>query len=215
MHVNLLFKKIAALIPCLLLTVALNAQTVTKAFRSVPLKTVLEEVERQTGYSILFENEDVDVSRPVTATFKDATLQTVLDTVLDKSLRYTVKGGGKLVTISRRSPVSAPTAPNGEMTVAGTVISSADNQPIVGANIYVEGTNVGTTTDAGGNYKLTVPASAKTVTVSFLGYDTKKISVRDIHLFKLITLADASNKLEDVVVVGFGVQKKESLVGAV
>ncbi len=201
MHVNLLFKKIAALIPCLLLTVALNAQTVTKAFRSVPLKTVLEEVERQTGYSILFENEDVDVSRPVTATFKDATLQTVLDTVLDKSLRYTVKGGGKLVTISRRSPVSAPTAPNGEMTVAGTVISSADNQPIVGANIYVEGTNVGTTTDAGGNYKLTVPASAKTVTVSFLGYDTKKISVRDIHLFKLITLADASNKLEDVVVV--------------
>ena len=208
MHVNLLFKKIAALIPCLLLTVALNAQTVTKAFRSVPLKTVLEEVERQTGYSILFENEDVDVSRPVTATFKDATLQTVLDTVLDKSLRYTVKGGGKLVTISRRSPVSAPTAPNGEMTVAGTVISSADN-------IYVEGTNVGTTTDAGGNYKLTVPASAKTVTVSFLGYDTKKISVRDIHLFKLITLADASNKLEDVVVVGFGVQKKESLVGAV
>ena len=215
MHVNLLFKKIAALIPCLLLTVALNAQTVTKAFRSVPLKTVLEEVERQTGYSILFENEDVDVSRPVTATFKDATLQTVLDTVLDKSLRYTVKGGGKLVTISRRSPVSAPTAPNGEMTVAGTVISSADNQPIVGANIYVEGTNVGTTTDAGGNYKLTVPASAKAVTVSFLGYDTKKISVRDIHLFKLITLADASNKLEDVVVVGFGVQKKESLVGAV
>ena len=215
MHVNLLFKKIAALIPCLLLTVALNAQTVTKAFRSVPLKTVLEEVERQTGYSILFENEDVDVSRPVTATFKDATLQTVLDTVLDKSLRYTVKGGGKLVTISRRSPVSAPTAPNGEMTVAGTVISSANNQPIVGANIYVEGTNVGTTTDAGGNYKLTVPASAKTVTVSFLGYDTKKISVRDIHLFKLITLADASNKLEDVVVVGFGVQKKESLVGAV
>ena len=172
-------------------------------------------MERQTGYSILFENEDVDVSRPVTATFKDATLQTVLDTVLDKSLRYTVKGGGKLVTISRRSPVSAPKAPNGELTVAGTVISSADNQPIVGANIYVEGTNVGTTTDAGGNYKLTVPASAKTVTVSFLGYDTKKISVRDIHLFKLITLADASNKLEDVVVVGFGVQKKESLVGAV
>lgn len=57
---------------------------------------MLEEVERQTGYSILFENEDVDVSSPVTATFKDATLRTVLDTVLDKSLRYTVKGGGKL-----------------------------------------------------------------------------------------------------------------------
>ena len=111
MHVNLLFKKIAALIPCLLLAAALNAQTVTKAFRSVPLKTVLEEVERQTGYSILFENEDVDVSSPVTATFKDATLRTVLDTVLDKSLRYTVKGGGGNWSPTpgvRRSPLRRP-----------------------------------------------------------------------------------------------------------
>ena len=100
MHVNLLFKKIAALIPCLLLAAALNAQTVTKAFRSVPLKTVLEEVERQTGYSILFENEDVDVSSPVTATFKAATATAAprrpgLDTVLDTALRHPAHGGGE------------------------------------------------------------------------------------------------------------------------
>ncbi len=213
MHVNLLFKKIAALIPCLLLTVALNAQTVTKAFRSVPLKTVLEEVERQTGYSILFENEDVDVSRPVTATFKDATLQTVLDTVLDKSLRYTVKGGGKLVTISRRSPVSAPTAPNGEMTVAGTVISSADNQPIVGANSLCRGDE--RRRDHRRRRQLHPDRAG-------VGQDGHRFvpGLRhqedrrpDIELFKLVTLVDASNELEDVVVVGFGVQKKESLGG--
>ena len=212
MHVNLLFKKIAALIPCLLLTVALNAQTVTKAFRSVPLKTVLEEVERQTGYSILFENEDVDVSRPVTATFKDATLQTVLDTVLDKSLRYTVKGGGET---GHHLPPLAGLRPDGPERgddrrrnghLLGRQPAHRRSQHLCLAHERRH---------AGGNYKLTVPASAKTVTVSFLGYDTKKISVRDIHLFKLITLADASNKLEDVVVVGFGVQKKESLVGAV
>lgn len=214
MHVNLRFKKIAALVPCLLLAVAIHAQTVTRVFRNVPLKTVLEEVERQTGYSILFENEEVDVSKPVTANFKDASLQTVLDTVLDKSLRYTVKGGGKLVTISRRPQAQAP-AGDKQLTLSGTIISSADNQPIVGANVFVEGTTIGTSSDALGNYTLTVPPSTKTVTISFLGYDTKKISVRDIQLFKLITLADASNKLEDVVVVGFGVQKKESLVGAV
>jgi len=214
MHVNLLFKKIAALVPCLLLAVAVNAQTVTKTFRKVPLKTVLEEVERQTGYSILFENDKVDVSKPVTASFENATLQAVLNQVLDKSLRYSVNGGGKLVTISQRT--AAPqTASADELTLSGTVISSADNQPIAGAGIYIEGTTVGTITDAQGNYTLTVPASAKTVTVSFLGYDTKKIPVKDSQLFKLITLVDASNQLEDVVVVGFGVQKKESLVGAV
>ena len=107
MHVNLLFKKIAALIPCLLLTVALNAQTVTKAFRSVPLKTVLEEVERQTGYSILFRKR----RRRQQAGHGNvhATLQTVLDTVLDKSLRYTVRGGNWSPSpAARRSPPRRP-----------------------------------------------------------------------------------------------------------
>ena len=215
MHVNLRFKRIAASTLCLLLAGMIQAQTVTKTFRNVPLKTVLEEVERQTGYSFLFENEEVDVNRPVTATFSDATIQTVLDRVLDKSLRYSVKGGGKLVTISRRSQTQTPPQSDKALTLSGTVISSADNQPIVGANIFVEGTTIGTTSDIHGNYTLSVPPATKTVTVSFLGYDTKKIAVKDIHLFKLVTLADASNKLEDVVVVGFGVQKKESLVGAV
>lgn len=215
MHVNLRFKRIAASTLCLLLAGMIQAQTVTKTFRNVPLKTVLEEVERQTGYSFLFENEEVDVNRPVTAAFSDATIQTVLDRVLDKSLRYSVNGGGKLVTISRRSQTQTPAQSDKALTLSGTVISSADNQPIVGANIFVEGTTIGTTSDIHGNYTLSVPPATKTVTVSFLGYDTKKIAVKDIHLFKLVTLADASNKLEDVVVVGFGVQKKESLVGAV
>lgn len=119
------------------------------------------------------------------------------------------------MTISRRSQTQTPAQSDKALTLSGTVISSADNQPIVGANIFVEGTTIGTTSDIHGNYTLSVPPATKTVTVSFLGYDTKKIAVKDIHLFKLVTLADASNKLEDVVVVGFGVQKKESLVGAV
>ena len=213
MHVNLRFRQIAALLCGLLLTITINAQTVTKSFRGVPLKTVLEEVEKQTGYSFFFENREVDVNKPVTASFKGASIQAVLDNLLDKSLRYSINE--KLVTITRRTQTAAPAPANKPHTVSGTVISSADNLPIVGANIYVEGTTVGTTTDANGNYTLTLPASTKQVVISFLGYDTKKIPVRDAQLFKLITLTDASNKLEDVVVVGFGVQKKESLVGAV
>ncbi len=101
------------------------------------------------------------------------------------------------------------------VTVSGTVISSADNLPIVGANVYIEGTAQGVVTDVDGNYTFTVPVSTKAVTFSCLGYDTKKIAVSDAALFKLVTLVDASNQLEDVVVVGFGTQKKESLVGAV
>ena len=213
MHLHLRFRRIVALVAGLLLTLSIHAQVITKSFRGVPLKTVLEEVEKQTGYSFLFESKEVDVDKSVTASFKNATIQTVLDKVLDGSLRYTIND--KLVTISQRPRQGATVAKDGSVTLSGTVISSSDNQPIVGANVYVEGTTLGVTTDIDGNYSLTVPASTRQVTFSFLGYDMKKIAVKDSELFKLVTLVDASNELEDVVVVGFGVQKKESLVGAV
>ena len=95
------------------------------------------------------------------------------------------------------------------------MISSADNKPIVGVSVYVEGTTIGATSDINGNYTLKVPAGTKHVTFAFLGYDTKKIAVADVELFKLVTLIEASNVMDDVVVVAFGTQKKESLVGAV
>ena len=90
------------------------------------------------------------------------------------------------------------------------MISSADNKPIVGVSVYVEGTTVGATSDINGNYTLKVPAGTKHVTFAFLGYDTKKIAVADVELFKLVTLIEASNVMDDVVVVAFGTQKKES-----
>ena len=102
-----------------------------------------------------------------------------------------------------------------EITVKGTVISQTDNQPIPGVTIFVEGTTVGTTTDIDGNYSLDIPASAKEVTFSFIGFDTKKVPADQPLLLKVVTLVERTETLDDVVVVGFGIQKKESLVGAV
>jgi len=102
-----------------------------------------------------------------------------------------------------------------QITVSGMVISSADDSALVGVSVYVEGTALGTTTNANGEYSLTVPADTKEVTFAYLGYDTKRIKAASAHLFKLVTLIEQANTMEDVVVVGFGTQKKESLVGAV
>ena len=108
MHLHLRFRRIVALVAGLLLTLSIHAQVITKSFRGVPLKMVLEEVEKQTGYSFLFESKEVDVDKPVTASFKNATIQTVLDKVLDGSLRYTIND--KLVTISQRPRQGATVA---------------------------------------------------------------------------------------------------------
>lgn len=213
MSVNLHFRKIVALACGLLLAATVDAQTVSKVFRNVPLKTVLGEIEAQTGYSFIFEDEKIHADRLVSASFENATIQTVLDKVLDKSVRYTIKD--KLVTISQSEVPASRSAAEKARTVNGTVISSADNQPIAGVSVLVEGTTIGALTDVNGNYTLRIPADAREVVFQFLGYETKRISVKDIQLLKLISLNEQTSSIEDIVVVGFGVQKKESVVGAV
>lgn len=213
MNVNLHFRKIVALACGLLLVATVDAQTVSKVFRNVSLKTVLGEIEAQTGYSFIFEDERIHADRLVSASFENATIQTVLDKVLDKSVCYTIKD--KLVIISQSEVPASRSAAEKVRTVNGTVISSADNQPIAGVSVLVEGTTIGALTDANGNYTLKIPADAREVVFQFLGYETKRISVKDIQLLKLISLNEQASSIEDIVVVGFGVQKKESVVGAV
>ena len=98
----------------------------------------------------------------------------------------------------------------------GTVIGSDNNMPLIGVTVHLkENAKVYTLTDAGGHYELKVPADKGTVVFEALGYDTKELSVADEFLFSLVTMILQENVLDEVVVVGFGTQKKESLVGAV
>lgn len=76
-------------------------QTVTKVFNNTPLKTVLKEVEKQSGMSIMYETVDVNASPAVTASFNNASVTTVLETILDSTLEYSIKG--KIIVIYKKS----------------------------------------------------------------------------------------------------------------
>lgn len=188
------------------------AQKVSKEFRSVPLRTVLEEIEQQTGCSFIFDNSEIGDAPLVTATFSETPLSQALDKVLGPNLSYFIEG--KLITIvkeSRETPSAKKPAK-----VLGTVISSLDNTPIIGAAVLVDNDRASAAvTDIDGNYSIEIPSGAKEIWFSCLGYETKVIQVKDLVLLKLVTLSEASSMLEDAVVVGYGVQKKESVVGAV
>ena len=95
------------------------------------------------------------------------------------------------------------------------MISGTDNSPLAGVMIYVEGTTAGTITNGDGSYTFTIPAKSKYVTFSYVGFDTKKLHVEDTELFKLVSLAEQSNALDEVVVIGYGTQKKESMVASI
>ena len=95
--------------------------------------------------------------------------------------------------------------------VTGTVISTEDNEPVIGASIVVKGTTIGTVTDMDGAFTLSVPSSAKTLVISFVGMKTQEVAVKpNIKVF----LESDTEILDEVVVTGYGVQRKASFTGA-
>ena len=97
--------------------------------------------------------------------------------------------------------------------LTGKVVGS-DNVPIPGVSISVKGTIIGTVTDFDGNFNLTTPADAKTLVFSYVGMKTQEVEISNQTQFNIKLLEDAVG-LDEVVVVGYGTQKKESVVGAI
>ena len=99
-------------------------------------------------------------------------------------------------------------------TVTGTVIDGSDNTPVIGASVLVKGTtNNGSVTDINGQFSLKVPATANTLVISSVGYKTQEVNIIGKKVIK-VTLMPDTKQLEEVVVVGYGVQKKKLVTGA-
>ncbi len=96
-------------------------------------------------------------------------------------------------------------------TVKGTVISGSDNEPLIGASVMVQGTKTGAVTDLDGNFTIEAK-NGQTLEVSYLGFITQKVKVTGSTIN--VTLNEDKQSLDEVVVVGYGVQKKKLVTGA-
>ncbi|MGB3849251.1 MAG: carboxypeptidase-like regulatory domain-containing protein, partial [Tunicatimonas sp.] len=101
-----------------------------------------------------------------------------------------------------------------DRTISGTVTDLVENSELPGVNILVKGTAVGTITDVEGNYTLSVPASAETLVFSSVGYETLEESINNRSTIN-IALAPDIQSLSEVVVIGYGTQKREDVTGSV
>ena len=96
-------------------------------------------------------------------------------------------------------------------TVKGSVISGSDNEPLIGASVMVQGTKTGSVTDLDGNFTIEAK-NGQTLEVSYLGFITQKVKVNGSVV--QVTLQEDKHSLDEVVVVGYGVQKKKLVTGA-
>ncbi|WKN44976.1 SusC/RagA family TonB-linked outer membrane protein [Tunicatimonas pelagia] len=108
----------------------------------------------------------------------------------------------------------AGTSKNEEQTIAGQVIDLSTDEGLPGVNVLVKGTTVGTVTDVDGNYRLTAPDDAETLVFSSVGYESEEVSINGRSTIDL-ALAPDIQSLSEIVVVGYGTQKRSDLTGAV
>ncbi|MDE6119720.1 MAG: carboxypeptidase-like regulatory domain-containing protein, partial [Muribaculaceae bacterium] len=100
-----------------------------------------------------------------------------------------------------------------QKTVTGTVISGQDHEPLVGATVIVVGTQTGAATDVDGRFSFEVPASAKELKVSYVGFETRTVAI-DFAQPMTIALTDMAHSLDDVIVVAYGTAKKSEYTGS-
>ncbi len=180
-------------------------------FEKETLESVFSKIEANSEFSIFYKNEMIQNSKEVTAEFKNALIFDILDQVLKaENLTYSVRN--KLIMIVPKTEGGIENNSQQQKSVSGKVTDSG-GEALPGVSVVVKGTTNGAITDTGGNYSLSnIPENA-TLQFSFVGMKMQEVSVSGKTTIS-ITLEEDAIGIEEVVAIGYGVQKKSDVTGA-
>lgn len=177
---------------------------------NLPLKEFIQEIEKQTDYLFMYSEKEINLQEEVHVNAKNKPVSTVLEEVFGNSkIAYNFNEG--YISL-RKVEIEIESVNQTKRKISG-VVTDATGEPIIGANVVVKGTTDGSITDIDGKFSLDVPEGT-TLEISYIGYLTQTIPVRNKSSFQ-ITLQEDTQKLDEVVVVGFGTQKKVNLTGSI
>lgn len=207
---------IVALFTCIytLFAVEANSQNakISILANGLSVQKVISEIEKQTDYLFVYDKNDVNVSRKVSLSANNESVSEVLNRIFEGT-GVTYKVVGKNITLIRENVVFNNMDLQQTLKKIRGVVLDHNGEPIIGANIVEKETTNGTITDIDGNFSLEVPQNG-TLIVSYIGYLTKEMPIGKQNNLK-VTLVEDTQALDEVVVVGYGAQKKVNLTGAV
>ena len=190
------------------LTMKINQQT---------LKQVLDFVEQESEFIFVYNKNDINLNKKVNVNVTNGSIRQVLDIILrGDNVNYSIKD--RQVIIYKENISTPPSEKTNiiqqqTITVQGKVTDSM-GEPLVGLNVIEKGTTNGTITGIDGDYSLRVSGTNATLVFSYIGYESQEIPLRGNTTIN-VKMKEDSGLLEEVVVVGYGVQKKVNLSGAV
>lgn len=175
------------------------------------IKAVFEQLSQLSGYNILYDEKTIDFLRAkrFSLDMKNKKIEEILGN-LSEQTGLIFRQENKSISVALRSKNTS--AQQKEKIIKGTVVDES-GESVIGANITVEGTTIGTVTDVNGQYTLNVPENGRLV-ISYIGYTTqyRKIGTQSMMNF---TLKEDAKVLGEVVVVGYGSQRRKEITGSV
>ena len=184
----------------------LKENNITLRVQNEPVENVFNKISEQTNFKFIYDQETVNNAPHVSFDVKNATLKQILGVITTQSKLY-FNRTDNTIAVSKQ-PLKEESAQR-TRTVQGVVVDDK-GEPVIGASVQIKGEGSGTITDIDGRYSLmNVPESA-TLTISYIGYKTVNISAKDKNTAK-ITLVEDSKMIDEVVVVGYGVQRKRDV----
>lgn len=192
----------------LCLNLSVFSQNITLKTGDVTVKEAMEQLKKSSGYSFVFSSVDVDTQKRVSVSVQNASIEEAVKQILkgQNELSYEIKG--RKVVIQRSFASSKAL----RQQVKGKVLDEK-GEPIIGATVTEEGTSNGTITDYDGMFTLEASKDG-ILTISYIGYKSQQISIAGKDMVA-VTLKEDMEQLDEVVVVGYGSQKKVNLTGAV
>ena len=187
--------------------------------RNVTLKKAISEIEKTSDYVFLITDDaQEELNREISIKAKKKSIQTILDNIFsDTNLGYKTIERQILVYKNRNPEKIVKSEEIAKMeqqkrTITGKV-TDEKGENLIGANIMEIGTTNGTVTDTNGNFSLSITPDAS-IKVSYIGYISQEINTKGKTIFSIVLKEDAGS-LEELVVVGYGIQKKSDITGSI
>lgn len=188
------------------------AQKVTLSHHDVPLEQVLNSIKQQTGFALVFSEQLVDVDRKVSIKATSVDVQDVLRELFEgENIDFEIKNK-RLYLIEKQIEKGGKPTSSVPKKVIGIVVDT-EGEPIIGASVMIKGTSIGTVTDLDGWFSLDAAPDA-VLTISFVGYTPQEINVSGKNDLQII-LQEDQKLLEEVVVVGYGIQRKRDVTTSI
>lgn len=177
------------------------------------LYNVLKKLENNSPFNFIYKKEEVDKVKSLNISAGNRSVEELLDLVLDKSQFSYSQVDKSILIIKKEAAVNNPAGAQVAVTITGDVFTD-DNQPLPGVTVREKNTNNATATDMKGHFSLKATDVNATLVFSFLGFVTKEVPLGGQASVK-VTMTETATKINEVVVVGYGTQKRSNVTGAI